>query len=179
MLCSGRRRGAALSVLPLFPDAVGMPKSALGEYKALQSHLLEATKSLQPFTSDAPSKKYRFDLQKAVTLNVNAISAQSGQQVLDKLSNIKRLLRKQPVEVSGKKVSTNDHPLAYLFCCNLLAKKFVVSTLVHVCVLSSRYRMCACGCVCRCVCMCVCVHLSSNTSRVVSPNKTGLFFFHF
>lgn len=112
---------------PLVPgiSTAGMPKSAVGEYKTLQSHLLETSKSLQPFVSDASSKKYRFDLQKAVTLHVNAISAQSGQQVLDKLVYLRRLLRKQSVEVSGRKVSTNDHPLATLFCCNLLAKKFV------------------------------------------------------
>ena len=110
-----------------------MPRSAVGEYKTLQSHLLEASKSLQPFSGDASSRKYRFDLQKAVTLNVNAISAQSGQQVLDKLIYLKRLLRKQSVEVSGRKVSTNEHPLATLFCCNLMAKKFVVRHDARMC----------------------------------------------
>lgn len=118
---------AAAQKVPSAPNVStsGMPKSAVSEYRSLQAHILEATKSLQPFVTDNSSKKYRFDLQKAVTLTVNAISAQSGQQVIEKLTYLKHLLKKQPVDVSGRKVSTGEHPMATLFCCNLMAKKFV------------------------------------------------------
>ena len=55
-------------------------------------------------------KQYRFDLQKAVTTPVNAISDQSPSHLLDKIQRLTKLLSGNSVQVTGKEVSANSHP---------------------------------------------------------------------
>ena len=106
---------------------VGMPKSMVKVYEKLQSMLTTAVDSCGSLTKDPQNKKYRFDLQKAVSTPVNAISSQSGEHLHNIIMRLKRLLSGQPVEVTGRTLSTNLHPAAKLYCSNLLAKKIVVS----------------------------------------------------
>lgn len=71
-------------------------------------------------------KRYRFNLQKAVN-TIGSAASQSGGQILQKINQIKQLLSGGSVTISGKQVTVKDHPLARLYCINLLAKKLVVS----------------------------------------------------
>ena len=100
-------------------------------YERLQEGLENAVKSCDSL-NDPQFKKYRFDLQKAVSTPVNAISAQSGEHLYDKIVRLRRLLSGQPVQVAGKTLNIKSHPAARLYCVNLLAKKIVVSTLSQV-----------------------------------------------
>ena len=100
-------------------------------YGRLQEGLENAVKSCESL-NDPQAKKYRFDLQKAVSTPVNAISAQSGEHLCDKIMRLRKLLSGQPVQVAGKTLTINSHPAAKLYCVNLLAKKIVVSTLVDI-----------------------------------------------
>ena len=106
-----------------------MPKSMIEVYDRLQENLSTAVGSYSSLTTskDPQLKKYRFDLQKAVSIPINAISAQSGEHLLDKIVRLKRLFSGQSVEVMGKSLTISYHPQAKLYCCNLLAKKVVVS----------------------------------------------------
>ena len=106
---------------------VGMPQSMVKVYERLQEGLENAVKSCDSL-NDPQFKKYRFDLQKAVSTPVNAISAQSGEHLYDKIMRLRRLLSGQPVQVAGKTLNIKSHPAARLYCVNLLAKKIVVST---------------------------------------------------
>ena len=108
-----------------------MPQSIIEVYGRLQEGLENAVKSCESL-NDPQAKKYRFDLQKAVSTPVNAISAQSGEHLYDKIMRLRKLLSGQPVQVAGKTLTINSHPAARLYCVNLLAKKIVVSTLVDV-----------------------------------------------
>ena len=107
---------------------VGMPKSMVKVYEKLQGVLATAVDSCGTLTRDPQMKKYRFDLQKAVSTPVNAISSQSGEHLRDKIMRLKRLLSGQQVEVTGRTLTTNSHPAAKLYCSNLLAKKIIVSS---------------------------------------------------
>ena len=107
---------------------VGMPKSMVKVYEKLQVLLATAVDSCDTLTKDPQMKKYRFDLQKAVSTPVNAISSQSGEHLRDKIMRLKRLLSGQQVEVTGRTLTTNSHPAAKLYCSNLRAKKIVVSS---------------------------------------------------
>ena len=95
-------------------------------YERLQEGLENAVKSCDSL-NNPQFKKYRFDLQKAVSTPVNAISAQSGEHLYDKIMRLRRLLSGQPVQVAGKTLNIKSHPAARLYCVNLLAKKIVVS----------------------------------------------------
>lgn len=72
-------------------------------------------------------KKLRFDLSRAVNTPINAISPASGRHLRDKLQRLCMLLSGQFVDVTGKRVSTSDHPqgLNYVKAC--VAKQIVVS----------------------------------------------------
>lgn len=72
-------------------------------------------------------KKLKFDLQKAVNIPVNAISAVSGAHLRDKLQRLLVLLSGQQVEITNKRFSVNEHPAALTFCKHLIAKMVVVS----------------------------------------------------
>lgn len=72
-------------------------------------------------------KKLKFDLQKAVNIPVNAISAVSGAHLRDKLQRLLVLLSGQQVEITNRRVSVSEHPAALTFCKYLIAKMIVVS----------------------------------------------------
>ena len=115
----------------IFP--VGMPKSMLSVYQDLQEKLSKAAVATERMTStsDLSVKKYRFRLQNAVTSTINSISANSGEDLRGKISRLRRLIRGESIDVMGKPLSIRDHPAAKMYCCNLLAKKLVVSIVRH------------------------------------------------
>ncbi|XP_022106072.1 nucleoporin GLE1-like [Acanthaster planci] len=76
-------------------------------------------------TSDPQLKKYRFDLQKAVNVPVNAISNQCGSHLMDKLQRLRSLLLGEMVNVSGRRVSASQNTEGQPFVKDLLAKKIV------------------------------------------------------
>lgn len=102
-------------------------------YSKLQETLAHASSSVGSFTGskDPATKKYRFDLQKAVTTTINSISASSGESLIEKINRLQALIGGQSVDVMGKSVNVAQHPEARLYCCNLLAQKLVVC-LKHV-----------------------------------------------
>ena len=106
-----------------------MPKSMLGVYQDLQEKLSKAAAATEGMTStsDLSVKRYRFRLQNAVTSTINSISANSGEDLRGKISRLRRLIRGESIDVMGKPLSIRDHPAAKMYCCNLLAKKLVVS----------------------------------------------------
>ena len=106
-----------------------MPKSVISSYAKLQgvlSRTFSSTISLSE-SKDPTIKKYRFELQKAINITVNSISANSGEGLREKINRLRNLLAGQAVDVMGKPVNTAKHPEARLYCCNLLAKKLVVN----------------------------------------------------
>ena len=109
-----------------------MPKSMLAVYQDLQEKLSKAAAATESMTStsDLALKKYRFSLQNAVTSTINAISANSGEDLRGKISRLRRLIRGEPIDVMGKTLSIRNHPAAKMYCCNLLAKKLVVSLMM-------------------------------------------------
>ena len=106
-----------------------MPASAVAEYARVDAVLAKTTAACSEFTvsQDASLKKYRFALQKAIGTQINAISDQSGQHLLNKINKLRQLLSGRPLEVGGKSVSINDHPQARDYCSSLIAKKLVVN----------------------------------------------------
>lgn len=58
-----------------------------------------ATSASLTSTQDKALKMYRFNLQKAVTGTVNSISSNSGQDLIGKISHLKKLLSGQSVQV--------------------------------------------------------------------------------
>lgn len=118
----------------LFAVAVGMPKSMISSYAKLQDALVRTISSVSSFagSKDPMTKKYRFDLQKAVNTTINSISANSGESLIEKINQLQSLIGGQTVHVMGKTVSISGHPEARLYCSNLLAKKLVVCTRIHL-----------------------------------------------
>ena len=104
-----------------------MPQSMLKVYSHLQETLSQVTSSCAVLSKDSQLKKYRFDLQKAISTPINAISGQSGEHLMDKIRRLHRVLSGERVQVTGKTVSASDHPQGKAYCCNLLAQKIVVS----------------------------------------------------
>ena len=99
----------------------------LGPYSELQEKLSQMTTACATLSEGAQVKKYRFDLQKAISTPVNAISSQSGQHLLDKIRRLQEVLSGRPVPVMGRQVSASSHPQGKAYCFNLLAQKIVVS----------------------------------------------------
>ena len=96
-------------------------------YKELQDKLMQITTACDVLSKDTQVKKYRFDLQKAISTPINAISGQSGEHLLDKIRRLRAVLSGQRVLVTGRQVSASDHPQGQNYCMNLLAQKIVVS----------------------------------------------------
>ena len=92
-------------------------ESAFKEYSQQEKLLEDTSKAADALISDKskPSKQYRFDLQKAVTTPVNAISDQSPSHLLDKIQRLVNLLSGKPVQVTGKQVSANSQPAQVSF----------------------------------------------------------------
>ena len=87
-------------------------ENALMEYTKLQEHLTTVQASFKEFTSDPKQTEYKVDLQKAVNVPINAISAHSPSQLNDKISRLVILLSGNSVEVGGKRVNCKGHPSA-------------------------------------------------------------------
>ncbi|CAB4021932.1 nucleoporin GLE1-like [Paramuricea clavata] len=99
---------------------------ALIEYMELQEHLNTVQASFKGFISDSKYTKYKFDLQKAVNIPINALSAHSPSQLNDKIHRLVSLLSGNNVEVGGRRVNCKTHPSAMVFCKDLVAKKLVM-----------------------------------------------------
>lgn len=98
---------------------------AFQEYTRLQQKLKDTETAIQVLSSTSQLKKLKFDLQKAVNIPVNAISAVSGAHLRDKLQRLLVLLSGQQVEITNKRFSVNEHPAALTFCKHLIAKMVV------------------------------------------------------
>ena len=112
---------------------VGMPKSVILDYTKRQemlSNILSSTTSFSD-SKDPMKKRYRFELQKAINITVNSISANSGEGLIEKIGRLRALLGGQSVDVMGKPVNVLQYPEARLYCYNLLAKKLVVCIVSH------------------------------------------------
>ena len=90
---------------------------ALVEYAELQEHLNTVQASFQQFISDPKQTKYKFDLQKAVNIPINALSAHSPSHLNDKIRRLVLLLSGSDVEVGGRRVNCKAHPSAMVICC--------------------------------------------------------------
>lgn len=99
------------------------------DYTKRQEMLSKTLSSTSSFSNskDSTTKRYRFELQKAINITVNSVSANSGEGLIDKITRLSTLIGGQSVDVMGKQVDVSHHPEARLYCCNLLAKKVVVS----------------------------------------------------
>ena len=83
------------------------------------------------FHNNPQVKKFRNDIMKAVNTPVNAVSAQSGRQLLDQLRRLTKLLSGDRVEITGGKlVSIAAIPSGKAYCQETLARKLVVSTYI-------------------------------------------------
>ena len=72
---------------------------------------------------------------------VGAVASQTGSQLLHIVQQIKRLLSGDIIEVSGKRVTVKDHPLARDYCVNLLARKIVVRYMyMYTCIMINNIR---------------------------------------
>ena len=108
--------------------SVGMPKSVVSQYTKLQdmiSSTILKTNSLST-SKDPVIRRYRFELQKAVTCTVNSISASSGEDLIHKIGKLRTLIGGHSIDVMGKSINVGQHPEAKLYCSNLFAKKIVV-----------------------------------------------------
>ena len=94
-----------------------MPKSVISLYSKLQDMLQQTASVTSSFSGskDPNVKKYRFELQKAVNITVNSISANSGEGLLEKIYRFQCLLGGKSVDVMGKAVNTTQHPQAKLY----------------------------------------------------------------
>lgn len=105
--------------------ASSISASAWKEFSRLASYRGDIIKDAEPLNTDKTLKQYKFDLHRAVTTPINAISDQSPSHLLDKIQRLVKLLSGQSVQMSGKQISIAKHPAAKPFCKDLLAKKLV------------------------------------------------------
>lgn len=97
---------------------------AAEDFSSIKDNLENTESSVQPFVDDPNKKKYRFQLQKALNIPINAISSVSGEHLKDKIDRLISLLSGKSTEVSGTYVSCDD-ACTQKYCANLIAKKFV------------------------------------------------------
>ena len=86
--------------------------AAWKEYSRLATYKSHIVESAEPLNTDKSLKQYKFDLHKAVTTPINAISDQSPSHLLDKIQRLTKLLSGQSVQVGGKQISISKHPAA-------------------------------------------------------------------
>ena len=86
--------------------------AAWKEYSRLATYKSQIVESAEPLNTDKSLKQYKFDLHKAVTTPINAISDQSPSHLLDKIQRLTKLLSGQSVQVGGKQISISKHPAA-------------------------------------------------------------------
>ena len=82
------------------------------EYSRLATYKSQLVESAEPLNTDKSFKQYKFDLHKAVTTPINAISDQSPSHLLDKIQRLTKLLSGQSIQVGGKQISISKHPAA-------------------------------------------------------------------
>ena len=87
------------------------------EYSRLATYKTQIVESAEPLNTDKSLKQYKFDLHKAVTTPINAISDQSPSHLLDKIQRLTKLLSGQSVQVGGKQISISKHPAAKVLYC--------------------------------------------------------------
>ena len=85
-----------------------------------------ATSTSLTSTQDRGLKMYRFDLQKAVTGTINAVSSNSGQDLIGKIIHLKKLFSGQPVQV-------REHLTVHTCSWGLLTK-------IHECQFCTTFR---------------------------------------
>lgn len=85
---------------------------AFSEYAKLQEMLKAMQESFKDFISDPKQSKYKFDLQKAVNVPINALSAHSPSHLNDKIHRLVSLLSENNVLVGGKSLNCKSHPSA-------------------------------------------------------------------
>lgn len=93
--------------------------TAWKEYSRLASYKSEVVKAAEALNTDKSLKQYKFDLHKAVTTPINAISDQSPSHLLDKIQRLTKLLSGQSVQMGGKQISIAKHPAAKVDYSNL------------------------------------------------------------
>ena len=86
--------------------------TACKEFSRLASYRSAIVKEAEPLNTDKTLKQYKFDLHKAVTTPINAISDQSPRHLLDKIQRLAQLLSGQAVQMGGKQISIIKHPAA-------------------------------------------------------------------
>ena len=86
--------------------------TAWKEFSRLASYRSAIVKEAEPLNTDKTLKQYKFDLHKAVTTPINAISDQSPRHLLDKIERLAQLLSGQAVQMGGKQISIIKHPAA-------------------------------------------------------------------
>lgn len=101
-------------------------KENLRTYAELQQFLDNYENGFKELASDPKLKQFRFALQKAVNIPLNAISAVSSQHLHDKYRRLSDLLAGQRVEAGGTTACAAQHPQGVAFCTELLARKFVL-----------------------------------------------------
>ena len=93
------------------------------EYSRLANYKSEIVKAAEPLNTDKSLKQYKFDLHKAVTTPINAISDQSPSHLLDKIQRLAKLLSGQSVQVGGKQISIAKHSAAKVHYFNIFSKR--------------------------------------------------------
>ena len=86
-------------------------------------------------------KKFKFSIQKAVNTLVNAISAQSGSQLLDKLHKLTDLTKGQSICIGEETIMASRYPGGLAFCHHYLARKLAVCYAIINCNESLRNRL--------------------------------------
>ena len=87
------------------------------KYSRLATYKTQIVESAEPLNTDKSLKQYKFDLHKAVTTPINAISDHSPSHLLDKIQRLTKLLSGQSVQVGGKQISISKHPAAKVLYC--------------------------------------------------------------
>lgn len=98
--------------------------SQLKRHADILDRLEQWQASYKELTQDKEQKKYCFDLLKAVTIPVNALSTSNS--VMEKLEQLSNVLSGKPFKSGPRTVSTKTHPLALRFCLDKLAEKIVL-----------------------------------------------------
>ena len=86
--------------------------TAWKEFSRLANYRSAIVKEAEPLNTDKTLKQYKFDLHKAVTTPINAISDQSPRHLRDKIERLAQLLSGQAVQMGGKQISIIKHPAA-------------------------------------------------------------------
>ncbi|XP_061622379.1 mRNA export factor GLE1 isoform X2 [Phyllopteryx taeniolatus] len=96
-------------------------------YKELQESLTQCTQSIEQLSSskDVQTKRLKLELQKAATIPISQISANSGSRLREIFERLDKLLSGQAVVSAGKSISTSHHPQGLDFVFYKVAEKFV------------------------------------------------------